>query len=237
MAMRRLNNLLHRPSAKVLYGGSIQRRSNNFRLFSNMTSLRRCRSTFIVPTLLFRCHSNGLALACSANQHRHGCGEYNFSTDTKNTGTISNDERWEIRFNELKEYKREHGDTLVPQRYAKFPQLGIWVVTQRAQYKRNQISDERIRRLNEVGFVWDPNEAAWEEMFAELKKYKQKYGDTLVPQYYEDNPKLGWWVSDQRKHYKYKQSGKASWLTDEQIARLNEIGFVWDPRGEAWQRN
>ena len=190
-----------------------------------------------MPTLLFRCHSNGLALTYFAKQHRYGYSEYSFSTDSYNNGPVSNDERWQIRFNELKEYKEKYGDTLVPNRYDVNPQLGRWVDNQRVKYKRNQLSDERIHRLNELGFVWDANEAFWEEMFAELKEYKAKYGDTLVPTIYEDNPKLGRWVSNHRKHYKYKQSGKDSWLTDERIARLNRVGFVWDAIEAAWRSN
>ena len=196
-----------------------------------MTSLSHGRSPFIVPTLLFYFHSNGLALAYFSKQHRYGYSEYNFSTDSNNEGTTSYayEERWEIRFNELKDYKREHGDTLVPCSYAKNPQLGIWVSTQRDQYKRGKISDERIRRLNELGFVWEANEAAWKVRFNELKEYKREHGDTLVPQRYAINPQLGWWVKSQRDQYKRNQ------LSDERIRRLNEISFVWDPNEEFWE--
>jgi hypothetical protein len=196
-----------------------------------MTFLRS-RSPFIVPTLLFRYHSNGLALAYFAKQHRYGCGEYNFSTDSNNEGNTSYayEERWEIRFNELKEYKEKYGDTLVPYRYTINPQLGRWVRSQRTQYKSNQLPDERIHRLNEISFVWDTLEVAWEEMYIELKKYKNNYGDALVPQRYKDNLKLGRWVVKQRTQYKRNE------LSDERIHHLNEIGFVWDANEAAWEK-
>jgi hypothetical protein len=189
-----------------------------------MTSLGHGRSPFIVPTFLFRFHSNGLAYF--GKQHRYGDNTGPVSNDE---GSVSNEERWEFRFNELKEYKKEHGDTLVPQRYAINPQLGFWVDKQRQQYKRNQLSAERIHRLNEVAFVWNILEAAWEETFVELTKYKKQNGDTLVPQSYSINPQLGIWVHNQRQRYKSKQ------LSDERIRRLNEIGFVWDPFEEFWE--
>jgi hypothetical protein len=44
--------------------------------------------------------------------------------------------QWLECFEELKEYKREHGDTLVPVNYSANPSLGVWVGTQRKDYKK-----------------------------------------------------------------------------------------------------
>ncbi len=137
--------------------------------------------------------------------------------------------------------KKEHGDTLIPQSYTNNPQLGIWVITQRVQYKRkqsgeaSQMTDERIHKLNEIGFVWDVLNDVWNEMFQQLVEYKKERGDTLVPKSYTDNPKLGTWVNKQRVQYSYEQSGQPSQITDERIEKLNKIGFVWDVREEAWE--
>jgi hypothetical protein len=46
----------------------------------------------------------------------------------------------------------------------------------------------------------------------------------LVPQSYEKNKKLAKWVSRQRV---YQKQGK---LDADKIKRLDELGFVWDPR-------
>jgi len=40
----------------------------------------------------------------------------------------------------------------------------------------------------------------WEEMYNRLLKYKQKNGNTLVPQRYKEDPKLGRWVNKQREN-------------------------------------
>jgi hypothetical protein len=37
---------------------------------------------------------------------------------------------WDVRYKELRQYKEEHGDCLVPYRYPANPQLGGWVRTQ-----------------------------------------------------------------------------------------------------------
>ena len=67
---------------------------------------------------------------------------------------------WEHRYEELVEYKRLHGDCNVPQAWPENRQLGRWVMKQRCQYTlrqkgdRCQITDERIQRLNDLGFSW-----------------------------------------------------------------------------------
>eukprot|EP00522_Entomoneis_paludosa_P017115 CAMPEP_0172442936 /NCGR_PEP_ID=MMETSP1065-20121228/3274_1 /TAXON_ID=265537 /ORGANISM="Amphiprora paludosa, Strain CCMP125" /LENGTH=446 /DNA_ID=CAMNT_0013192983 /DNA_START=9 /DNA_END=1349 /DNA_ORIENTATION=+ len=67
---------------------------------------------------------------------------------------------WEHRFDELVDYKRLHGDCNVPQAWPENRQLGRWVMKQRCQYtlrqkgERCQITDERIGRLNDLGFSW-----------------------------------------------------------------------------------
>ena len=68
---------------------------------------------------------------------------------------------WEIRRQELEEYKRVHGHCNVPSRYAENPQLAAWVKRQRRQYKfmcegkPSSMTKERIARLEAVGFEWD----------------------------------------------------------------------------------
>ena len=60
---------------------------------------------------------------------------------------------WETRFNELINYKAKHGDCNVLSRQG---QLGRWVHEQRKNYKKNKLSQNRIDRLNGIGFDWTP---------------------------------------------------------------------------------
>lgn len=69
---------------------------------------------------------------------------------------------WEARRAELVEYKKREGKCNVPCRYAKNPQLGMWVRSQRREYKllrdgqMSRLTPERYRLLDEMGFVWEP---------------------------------------------------------------------------------
>lgn len=81
------------------------------------------------------------------------------------------DTKWNMRVQELQDYKRRFGDCMVPVHWNENPQLGSWVSTQRKYYKLHKagktarITKERIRQLTEVGFVWDRMDYLWNEEF------------------------------------------------------------------------
>jgi hypothetical protein len=52
----------------------------------------------------------------------------------------------------------------------------------------------------------------------------------MVPRRWKENNKLGEWVTDQRRQYKYKVKKQPSLLTEERQQKLEEIGFVWSMR-------
>ena len=55
------------------------------------------------------------------------------------------------RLSALVEYQREHGHYRVPQSHVS---LGRWVSTVRGYRKQGKLSEERIRRLDALGFTW-----------------------------------------------------------------------------------
>jgi len=142
---------------------------------------------------------------------------------------VANGSAWEEMFHQLLEYEDEHRDTLVPAEYPDNPQLGNWIRVQRRNGNANKLAEERVDKLNEIGFVWNPLEDSWNEMLQQLMKYKEEHGDTLVPAKYPDNLQLGIWVYSQR------QNRKKNSLASERVDKLNEIGFVWEPLEAAWQ--
>ncbi|WP_257615700.1 helicase associated domain-containing protein, partial [Chlamydia suis] len=141
------------------------------------------------------------------------------------------EEAWEENFLALKRFQEEHGHCKVPQRYLQNPQLASWVSTQRCAFKKGKLSEDKIARLEEIGFVWDVREEEWEENFLELKRFQEEHGHCKVPQWYPQNPFLGVWVSTQRQDFK---EGK---LSEDKIERLEEIGFVWNVFEEEWEEN
>lgn len=131
---------------------------------------------------------------------------------------------WDERFGELQAFKTQFGHCEVPVNWIENPNLGDWAQKQRVAKNRGTLKEDRVRRLVEIGFVWNPKEEDWEEMFKALQEFKQTHGNCDVPKRYKDNPKLGNWVIYQRAH---KRQGNYS---EERFRRLNDIGFEWQIR-------
>jgi len=128
------------------------------------------------------------------------------------------DRVWENGFIEAKNYSEEYGNLSVPKNYRSntdFP-LGIWIQRQRNTYKNNKISDERIRRLEEIGINWNPN--SWEHRFDLVKRYYEEHGNINISQKKViQGVWLGKWIVSQKKAM---QEGK---LTHEQIEMLKTL--------------
>jgi len=135
---------------------------------------------------------------------------------------------WDEWFGRLLVFKEREGHCKVPLRASEGGyNLGNWVGTQRTTKKK--LSSDRILRLDEIGFVWDVLHEQWEEGFGYLLQFKEREGHCKVPRAVsEGGYPLGNWVNHQR-------SGKEK-LSSDRIQRLDEIGFVWDPLQEQWEK-
>ena len=135
-----------------------------------------------------------------------------------------------MRFGELEEYKKVHGDCNVPAGWSENPPLASWEKYQRQLCKKGKMDPEREEWLTWLGFSWDPLEETWEEMFRLLTVYKEHHGgDCDVPKGYEvEGVKLGFWVMTQRKDYKKGE------MDPERVRRLEDLGFKWDCFEEDW---
>lgn len=116
---------------------------------------------------------------------------------------------------------------------------------------------DRIKALEDAGFVWDSHSAIWEERFKELQEFHRLHEHVNVPTKYEENRKLAACKSNQgpcrhclvssvlttafalihlagvkcqRRQYKLLQEGKSSNMTDKRKERLEELGFEWQLR-------
>jgi hypothetical protein len=153
--------------------------------------------------------------------------------------------KWSLRYCELMEYKQKHGNCLVSTHDEANKQLGSWVRNQRTQYRllqqgmKSLMTTERIDKLEKIGFVWDASllegrqvdNIKWNCRYRELVEYKQKHGHCKVSFNYDPNKQLWNWVRTQRRQYCLLQQGRKSWMTEERIAKLEEIGFEWRLHG------
>ena len=140
--------------------------------------------------------------------------------------------KWDESYELFVAYKKEFPDTPVPYNaeYHGF-NLGTWVSNQRIAKDRETLSLERIKRLEEARIIWDPFEEAWQQGYKAFVAYNKEFLDTPVParaEYHGYN--LGTWVRSQRV------AKNNETLSPEKIKRLEEAGFVWDARQEAWEQ-
>ena len=134
---------------------------------------------------------------------------------------------WLRSYQALKEFHLREFHCKVPQGHIESGiKLGSWVHGQRQNL--NNLSEERLRLLNEINFLWDPLSSAWEEGLQALKKFQSRVGHCLVNRAHkEDGFALGGWVSRQR-------NAKSN-LSKTQIDMLNDLQFVWNVKEATWE--
>jgi hypothetical protein len=81
--------------------------------------------------------------------------------------------RWQELYARLVKYREAHGDCCPPRGY-KDKQLTTWVFEQRARYASGKLSEERKKKLDKIGFVFDVREAAWLEQYQRLKSFFER---------------------------------------------------------------
>ena len=175
------------------------------------------------------------------------------------------DDVFDERCTMLEDYKAEVGHCCVPKVYRENQQLAYWVYRQRALYrdrcngKQNGLTDERLNRLQKLGFVFvaknsktqlemeasvrkDKKEARWDAGLALLEDYEEQFGNCLVPKRYPPNQALANWVFRQRQEKRIydnaststststTQKKKSSLLNAARIRKLEDIGFVWNAK-------
>ena len=140
------------------------------------------------------------------------------------------DYAWERHYQACVRYYREHGNLDVPSSYVQDGyRIGYWLRRQRR--RRQELSPDHVKRLEDIGMVWsDSYSARWEEAYEQAKQYYLSHGDLKIPKDYrtDDGRNLCNWV---RRH---RQARKKGTLTREQIEKLDEIGMEWET-GDLWE--
>ena len=174
---------------------------------------------------------------------------FQWSVDARVATREKNNRVWMKRYGELKDYRRAHGTCRVPSDHPN-TKLVSWIKVQRREYRRllkidggegegddvtttSSLTPERIQLLDAIGFeISSAHDELFEVRMAQLREYKARYGDTLVPITYDENRALAQWVSTQRRRYRQLQKTgvRPYGFSDERIRQLDDIGFVWNYR-------
>lgn len=133
-------------------------------------------------------------------------------------------------------YYKTHEDLLVPSSYkANGYNLGHWIIVQRSQYKKGQLSKERIDKLEKYGMAWnlpkkDTSYGTWNIYYNAAANYFKEHGDLNVPSdiivIKDKKVSLKNWLSLQKDFY-----CTARCKTELRLKRhnmLQAIGMTWD---------
>lgn len=136
---------------------------------------------------------------------------------------------WEAKAALARQYLREHGTARIPQdAVVDGVWLGKWLAVQRKARADGKLTPEQERQLEGIPLL-TKSEEMWESAYALAKEYFEEHGDLNVPKRYASpgGYGLGSWVSRQRR---LRREGR---LTEEQIRRLEAIGFGRETEGAA----
>jgi Helicase associated domain len=124
---------------------------------------------------------------------------------------------WDVKFNELVAFHEKYGRHVNVPQYPTFEipddyqELSTFCRNVRCQYRylHNErtrrlsfLTQERIERLESIGFVWNSQEDKWQSRYEELLAFRRRFGHVHVPHKWEESPSLASWVSYQRLRYK-----------------------------------
>mmetsp|Transcript_9968 Transcript_9968/g.12954 ORF Transcript_9968/g.12954 Transcript_9968/m.12954 type:complete len:272 (-) Transcript_9968:37-852(-) len=130
-------------------------------------------------------------------------------------------DRWMARYAELKRFQKQFGHTIVKKEDD--GPLFQWIVTQRSYFAKDGLSVERKALLDELGFVYNLNEAKWRRRFEELLKYHSKHDSWIVNG--SDDAQLAQWSYKQRVEFHNFEKGKKSKLSKVRFKLMKENGY------------
>ena len=135
---------------------------------------------------------------------------------------------------QLRVYKARFGNTKVPARWSEDAVLGRWVAHQRELFRVGKMPEKRRAALDSLGFQWvvrkpkirkEKRKVKTVPMgvhIEDLKKYQERFGDTLIPARWKENMALGRWVAHQRELFRQGR------MPEERKRMLDDLGFQWE---------
>lgn len=146
---------------------------------------------------------------------------------------------WDDKYQLAKEYYEKHGtvDILPSVTLDNGFKLGVWIQSQKIDFKNNKVSPEHLPLLLALDFdkfAINKKEAKWEKHLALAKKYHSIYGTiNIEDNYMFEGFNLGNWISNAVAFY------NRGILPQERIDQLEELGMVWSRNNNeeyAWEK-
>lgn len=147
---------------------------------------------------------------------------------------------WEQNYLACAKYYIEHGNLNIPSGFVQNGyRIGAWIRRQRMLRDgrvEGVITQERIKRLDDIGMVWtDAYSSRWEYGYEQARQWYEEHGSLDVPTTYVNDKgfPLGKWL---KRHLDGSgKGGKAAIvLTPERKAKLDALGWVRE-KPDPWE--
>jgi len=166
--------------------------------------------------------------------------------DTKTEPKRRRRRGWNLMYPRLYSFYQEHGHSVVTS--AIDPELYEWVRTLRYQYlyqirnqtttyTRSRLSDEKLKALRDVNFVWETKQNQFDSMMKRLKAYRKEHGNVQIEASDATNADLYQWSKYIRYNYRYQalnqtvpNTDRRPKLSQENLMALKRVGFRWDTK-------
>ena len=127
----------------------------------------------------------------------------------------------------LIQFKKEHGHCSVKRNDPNNHHLSMWVNRIRKKFRQGLLLDHQKELLEDIGFEWSviSSTLPFQDGIAFLECYKLTHGHCCVPYTYPPNQRLATWVHNQRAQFVRKQRNLHSYLSDERIEKLTQVGL------------
>jgi hypothetical protein len=113
---------------------------------------------------------------------------------------------WEKGYQHAKKYFEMHGNLKCACSFQTEDgfKLGSWIGNQKTRYRKQQLTQEQIEKLEGIGMVWNRLEEQWNEGYDHAKQYFQEHQALAVPQNYccPDGYHLGDWLQTQKRMFR-----------------------------------
>ena len=149
-----------------------------------------------------------------------------------------NEQAWNQHYENMMAYMQRHGRGSVPT-ITQDLELATWVHEQRRFYKQRvqqerqqqqtddkaaklkppRLTDERLRKLHEIGLVLEPNQDSWMHHYEKLVAYRNRHGHVRISHLGAENIALSEWIKRQRALLRKRD------MNPERMDLLQQVGI------------
>ena len=136
--------------------------------------------------------------------------------------------QWLAQYDILCQYHRQFGHCNVPNHDKIWSALSYWLNDNRKNYRRNKLLTERIKKLEALGIVWNPNEDQWLERCQLLEQCYKKLGHCNISKNNKEWGRLGLWIVESKMLY------RKGLLSKDRIEKFESYGIIWNSKDGLW---